>query len=114
MFEVRQPRALSPASTKQALRSSEETYGLPAARRRLIGARAAVLATVAATDAGIKKMVRASLSSCWVVPVTRIRTVRPSACSGRGISIVAQSLVWRPVSVVSIHCKGIVRIHFEY
>lgn len=60
VFGVRLPRALSPAFIEQALRSSEGINGLSAAMRGLIGARAAVLAAVAAIDADIKKMVRAS------------------------------------------------------
>ncbi|GJE03565.1 IS110 family transposase [Methylobacterium isbiliense] len=60
VFGVRLPRALSPAFIEQALRSSEGIAGLSAAMRGLIGARAAVLAAVAAIDADIKKMVRAS------------------------------------------------------
>ncbi|CAX22497.1 transposase of ISMdi14, IS110 family [Methylorubrum extorquens DM4] len=60
VFGVRLPRALSPAFIEQALRSSEGIAGLSAAMRGLIGARAAVLAAVAAIDADIKRMVRAS------------------------------------------------------
>ena len=60
VFGVRLPRALSPAFIEQALRSSEGITGLSAAMRGLIGARAAVLAAVAAIDADIKRMVRAS------------------------------------------------------
>lgn len=60
VFGVRLPRALSPAFIEQALRSSEGIDGLSAAMRGLIGARAAVLAAVAAIDADIKKIVRMS------------------------------------------------------
>jgi transposase len=60
VFGVQLPRALSPAFIEQALRSSEGIAGLSAAMRGLIGARVAVLAAVAALDADVKKMVRAS------------------------------------------------------
>jgi transposase len=60
VFGVRLPRALSPAFIDQALRSSDGIDGLSAAMRGLIGARAAVLAAVAAIDADIKRMVRTS------------------------------------------------------
>ena len=60
VFGVRLPRALSPAFIDQALRSSEGIDGLSAAIRGLFGARAAVLAAVAAIDADIKRMVRMS------------------------------------------------------
>ena len=50
VFGVRWPRALSPAFIDQALRSSEGIDGLSAAMRGLIGARAAVLAAVAAIN----------------------------------------------------------------
>jgi transposase len=60
VFGVRLPRALSPAFIKQALRASEGITGLSAAMEGLIGARAAVLSAVAAIDADIKKMAKAS------------------------------------------------------
>ena len=60
VFGVRLPRALSPAFIKQALRASEGIAGLSAAMRGLIAARTAVLAAVAAIDADMKKMARAS------------------------------------------------------
>ena len=60
VFGVRLPRALSPAFIKQALRASEGIDGLSAAMRGLIAARAAVLSAVAAIDADMKKMARAS------------------------------------------------------
>jgi len=60
VFGVRLPRALSPAFIKQALRASEAIAGLSAAMEGLIAARAAVLSAVAAIDADIKKMTKAS------------------------------------------------------
>ncbi|MCT7376781.1 IS110 family transposase [Chelativorans sp. EGI FJ00035] len=60
VFGVRLPRALSPAFIKQALRASEGIAGLSAAMQGLIAARAAVLSAVAAIDADIKKMAKAS------------------------------------------------------
>ena len=60
VFGVRLPRALSPAFIKQALLASEGIAGLSAAMRGLIAARTAVLSAVAAIDADMKKMARAS------------------------------------------------------
>ena len=60
VFGVRLPRALSPAFVKQALLASEGIAGLSAAMRGLIAARTAVLSAVAAIDADMKKMARAS------------------------------------------------------
>ena len=60
VFGVRLPRALSPAFIKQALQASEGIAGLSAAMRGLIAARTAVLSAVAAIDADMKKMARAS------------------------------------------------------
>ena len=69
VFGVRLPRALSPAFIDQALRSSDGIDGLSAAMRGLIGARAAVLAAVAAIDADIKRMVRASDACCRLMTI---------------------------------------------
>ena len=60
VFGVRLPRALSPAFIKKALLASEGIAGLSAAMRGLIAARTAVLSAVAAIDADMKKMARAS------------------------------------------------------
>jgi hypothetical protein len=57
---VRLPRALSAAFIDQALRASEGINGLSVAMRGLVAARIAVLAAVAAIDADMKKMIRAS------------------------------------------------------
>jgi transposase len=60
VFGVRLPRALSASFIAQALRASEGIAGLSAAMQGLVAARGAVLAAVAAIDADIKKMARAS------------------------------------------------------
>jgi transposase len=60
VFGVRLPRALTTAFVEQALRASDGVDGLSAAMRGLIGARAAVLAAVAAIDADMKRLVRKS------------------------------------------------------
>src|ERR1700757_501867 len=60
VFGVRLPRALSPAFIAQALQASEGIAGLSRAMRGLIAARTAVLAAVAAIDADIRQLVRAS------------------------------------------------------
>jgi transposase len=60
VFGVRLPRALTAAFIDKALRSSEGIAGLSAAMRRLIAARTAVMAAVAAIDADMRRMTRAS------------------------------------------------------
>jgi transposase len=60
VFGARLPRGLSPVFIEQALRASEGIDGLSAAMRGFIAARAAVLSAVAAIDADLKRMARAS------------------------------------------------------
>jgi transposase len=62
VFGVRLPRALTAAFIRQALRASEGIVGLSAAMRGLVAARTAVLAAVAAIDADIRQLVRASVA----------------------------------------------------
>ena len=60
VFGVRLPRALAAAFIDNALRASEGIAGLSAAMRGLIAARTAVMTTVAAIDADMRRMTRAS------------------------------------------------------
>ena len=60
VFGVRLPRALTAAFIDQALKASEGIAGLSAAMRGLIAARTAVMTAVAAIDADIRRMTRAS------------------------------------------------------
>src|SRR5580700_5025113 len=60
VFGVRLPRALTAAFIRQALQASDGIPGLSAAMRGLIAARTAVLAAVAAIDADVRQLVRAS------------------------------------------------------
>ena len=60
MFGVRLPRALTAAFIDNALKASEGIAGLSAAMRGLIAARTAVMSAVAAIDADIRRMTRAS------------------------------------------------------
>jgi transposase len=60
VFGVRLPRALTVAFVNQALKASEGIDGLSAAMRGLIAARTAVMSAVAAIDADIRRMTRAS------------------------------------------------------
>ena len=60
VFGVRLPRALTSAFINEALKASEGIAGLSAAMRGLIAARSAVMAAVAAIDADIRRMTRAS------------------------------------------------------
>jgi transposase len=60
VFGVRLPRALTVAFVDQALKASEGVAGLSAAMRGLIAARTAVMSAVAAIDADMRRMTRAS------------------------------------------------------
>ena len=60
VFGIRLPRALAAAFIDQALKASEGIAGLSAAMRGLITARTAVMTAVAAIDADIRRMTRAS------------------------------------------------------
>ena len=60
VFGVRLPRALAAAFIDNALRASEGIAGLSAAMRGLVAARTAVMTAVAAIDADIRRMTRAS------------------------------------------------------
>ena len=60
MFGVRLPRALTTAFIDQALKASEGVAGFSAAMRGLSAARAAVMTAVAAIDADMRRMTRAS------------------------------------------------------
>jgi transposase len=60
VFGIRLPRALTAAFVNQALKASEGVAGLSAAMRGLIAARTAVMTAVAAIDADMRRMTRAS------------------------------------------------------
>jgi transposase len=60
VFGVRLPRALTNAFIRQALKASEGIAGLSAAMRGLSAARTAVMTAVAAIDADMRRMTRAS------------------------------------------------------
>ena len=60
VFGVRLPRALTAAFIDNALRASEGIAGLSVAMRGLIAARTEVMSAVAAIDADIRRMTRAS------------------------------------------------------
>src|SRR5271165_3300345 len=60
VFGIRLPRALTAAIIDKALQASEGIAGLSAAMRGLIAARTAVMAAVAAIDADMRRMARAS------------------------------------------------------
>jgi transposase len=60
VFGIRLPRALSAAFINQALKASEGVAGLSVAMRGLIAARTAVMTAVAAIDADMRRMTRAS------------------------------------------------------
>jgi transposase len=60
VFGIRLPRALTAAFVNQALKASEGIAGLSAAMRGLIAARTAVRTAVAAIDADMRRMTRAS------------------------------------------------------
>ena len=60
VFGIRLPRALTAAFIDQALKASEGIAGLSAAMRGLSAARTAVMTAVAAIDADMRRMTRAS------------------------------------------------------
>jgi transposase len=60
VFGVRLPRALTNAFVDQAHKASEGVAGLSTAMRGLIAARTAVMSAVAAIDADMRRMTRAS------------------------------------------------------
>jgi transposase len=60
VFGVRLPRALTAAFVNQPLKASDGIAGLSAAVRGLIAARTAVMTAVAAIDANMRRMTRAS------------------------------------------------------
>jgi hypothetical protein len=60
VFGIRLPRALTAAFVNQALKASEGVAGLSAAMRGLIAARTAVMTALAAIDADMRRMTRAS------------------------------------------------------
>ena len=60
VFGIRLPRALTAAFIDNALKASEGIAGLSAAMRGLIAARTAVMIAVAAIDADMRRMTRAS------------------------------------------------------
>ena len=73
VFGVRLPRALTVAFIDNALKASEGIAGLSAAVRGLIAARTAVMTAVAAIDADMRRMTRAS-AACG-----RLMTIPASA-----------------------------------
>lgn len=60
VFGVRLPRGLSPAFVDEVVRMSDCIPGLAGAMRGLVAARAAVLEAIAAIDADMRRLVRAS------------------------------------------------------
>lgn len=60
VFGSRLPRGLSPTFVEQVITMSEGIIGLSAAMRGLVAARDAVLGAIAAIDADMKRLVRAS------------------------------------------------------
>lgn len=60
VFGARLPRGLSPAFVEEVIAMSEGIAGLSSAMRGLVAARDAVLAAIAAIDADMKRLVRAS------------------------------------------------------
>ena len=71
VFGVQPPRALTAAFVGQALKASEGIAGLSAAIRGLIAARTAVMAAVAAIDADMRRMARASKACRRLMTIPR-------------------------------------------
>ena len=88
VFGVRLPRALTTAFIDQALKASEGVAGLSAAMRGLSAARVAVMTAVAAIDADIRRMTRASAACRRLMTIPRRRTVdRSRLCRGNRRSL---------------------------
>ena len=77
VFGVRLPRALTAAFVNQALKASEGIAGLSAAMRGLSAARTAVMTAVAAIDADIRRMSRASAACSRLMTIDRSNKVAP-------------------------------------
>ena len=90
VFGVRLPRALTTAFIDQALKASEGVAGLSAAMRGLSAARVAVMTAVAAIDADIRRMTRAS-TACrrlMTIPgVGQLTVDRSRLCRGNRRSL---------------------------
>ena len=69
VFGVRLPRGLSPAFVEQVIDMSDGVVGLAGAMRGLLAARNAVLGAVAAIDADMRKLVRASDGCRWLMAI---------------------------------------------
>src|ERR1700723_4135483 len=72
VFGIRLPRALPTAFIHQALKASEGIAGLSAAMRGLSAARVAVMTAVAAIDADIRRMTRASAATSGPMTSSRV------------------------------------------
>jgi transposase len=69
VFGIRLPCVLTAAFVNQALKASEGVAGLCVAMRGLIVARIAVMTAVAAIDADMRRMTRASAAGRWLMTI---------------------------------------------
>jgi len=70
VFGARLPRGLSPAFVEEVIAMSDGIAGLSSAMRGLVAARDAVLAAIAAIDADMKRLVRASDACRRLMPLS--------------------------------------------
>jgi hypothetical protein len=98
VFGVRLPRALIAAFIDLALKASEGIAGLSAAMRGLIAARTAVMTAVAAIDADIRRMTRASGACRRLMTIPGVgQPVRaPAEDSGRRLAASCVPAARRP------------------
>jgi transposase len=83
VFGIRLPRALTAAFVNQALKASEGVAGLFAAMRGLIAARTAVMTAVAAIDADMRRMTRASAACRRLMTIPGVGQLTALAFVGR-------------------------------
>jgi transposase len=69
VFGIRLPRALTAALIDEALKASEGIAGLSAAMGSLIAARTVVMTAVAAIDADMRRVTRASAACRWLMTI---------------------------------------------
>jgi transposase len=105
VFGVRLPRALTAAFIRQAMRASEGIGGLSAAMRGLVAVRAAVLAAVAAIDADIRRLVRASDACRRLMTIPGVGQLTALAFTAASTTPAASG-VRETSAPISVWCRG--------
>jgi transposase len=95
VFRIRLPRALTAAFIDQALRASEGMTGLSAAMRGLTAARTAIVTEIAAIDADMRRMTRASAACRRLLTIPGVGPRSPSSRQ----SMIRRASAFRETSV---------------